>query len=367
MSASARPLRSVSEVAGTSFLRFLTSEAPASRSSRIAVAAVAGAIALVLGMISMIRRGQSADFLYWWLAGRVLVSGENPYRGIGPGTAYPLEGPFLYPMPAALVGALFSPLDHVFGAALFIALGFALAAYGLSSFGGWRVLVLLSTPAIWVFENAQWIPLLVGATLVPWMGWLLACKPTMGAALFAWRPDWRIIVGSALVTLVALAVQPSWPGDWITSVQGYPAGDQYRSPLGVPGGVLLLLVLLRWRRPESRLLLVMASIPQNYFFYDQLPLMLIPQRRQSLLRFVIWSHALRVLAEFTIDTSVPGWTTDVAMRSAALEPFIIWGLYIPAALMVLRRPNEGHVPAWLDRWLAHPRIPTWVRGKPETA
>jgi hypothetical protein len=35
-------------------------------------------------------------------------------------------------------------------------------------------------------------------------------------------------------------------------------------------------------------------------------------------------------------------------------------LYIPLTLMVLTRPNEGRIPAWLERRIA--RWPSWLRG-----
>ena len=39
---------------------------------------------------------------------------------------------------------------------------------------------------------------------------------------------------------------------------------------------------------------------------------------------------------------------------------IVWLLYLPCVAMVLRRPNEGVVPAWLDARLA--ALPRWLRG-----
>jgi hypothetical protein len=37
-------------------------------------------------------------------------------------------------------------------------------------------------------------------------------------------------------------------------------------------------------------------------------------------------------------------------------------LYLPATLLVLRRPNEGPVPTWLERRLKS--WPAWLRGIP---
>ena len=57
----------------------------------------------------------------------------------------------------------------------------------------------------------------------------------------------------------------------------------YKSPITVLGGPLLLLSVMRWRRPEGRLLLAMSLLPQNMLFYDQLLLWLIPKTRNQIM------------------------------------------------------------------------------------
>jgi hypothetical protein len=44
---------------------------------------------------------------------------------------------------------------------------------------------------------------------------------------------------------------------------------------------------------------------------------------------------------------------------------IVIGLYLPALWMILRRPNEGAVPAWLER--ASAVLPGWLRGRASVA
>jgi hypothetical protein len=34
--------------------------------------------------------------------------------------------------------------------------------------------------------------------------------------------------------------------------------------------------------------------------------------------------------------------------------------YLPALVIVLRRPNEGTAPRWLERWIAD--WPQWIHG-----
>ena len=338
-----------------------------SRRQRLAVALAFGLLAGMATLFTIEERFLGADFTYWWRAGRALLAGENPYATVVPMPRFP--GYFVYPLPAAVVAIPFAPLPPREGAALFVACGFALAAYGLSRDGWWRLGVLISLPAFRIFENAQWTPLLLGAALVPGWGWLLACKPTLGAALFAWRPSRRTLLGVMAISLLALLWLPTWPAEWLAIVRRNPEGTQYVPPVALPGGILLLMALLRWRRPEARLVVAMACVPQTFFFYDQLPLMLVPGTQLGIVAFAVWSHLLRAIAYVTVPGSLAStWYDSVAVRTQWLAPFILWGLYAPAVAMLLRRPNEGGAPAWLERLLEAGRVPAWLRGRaPESA
>jgi hypothetical protein len=126
------------------------------------------------------------------------------------------------------------------------------------------------------------------------------------------------------------------------------------APITLPGGIAALLALLRWRRFEARLFLTMACVPQLMYFADQLPLWLVPKtRRESIFlsasSLVAWASALII----TIRTG----------RQPAFDssPYVLLGVYLPALVMVLRRPNEGPIPAWLERFVA--RSPSWIRGR----
>ena len=47
------------------------------------------------------------------------------------------------------------------------------------------------------------------------------------------------------------------------------------------GGPLILLALLRWRRPEARLLVALGCIPHTTMLYEALPLFLVARRWQE--------------------------------------------------------------------------------------
>jgi hypothetical protein len=107
------------------------------------------------------------------------------------------------------------------------------------------------------------------------------------------------------------------------------------------GGPILLLALLRWRRPEARTLLAMSAMPQLTLFYDQLPLWLVPTTAwrslaMSVLSWVAW-------AQWYPSREVP---THVAIA----RPWIFALIYLPALVIVLapdnirlyRRPRSEH-------------------------
>jgi hypothetical protein len=90
------------------------------------------------------------------------------------------------------------------------------------------------------------------------------------------------------------------------------------------------------------------------FFSDQLTLLLIPNTAVELSVSVIWTHIIERLATVAHPPNGELIVTQV------WAPYILWGLYVPALLLVLRRRNEGAIPAWLERRIA--RWPSWIRG-----
>ena len=345
--------------------------APQSRRSwRVAMALAVGAVmgfasftAIAAANARLGHGPYGKDFTYWWRAAQAVRAGMSPYDVVRDEGEYPFSGAFRYTLPAAVVNVPLAHLRADIGGAIFVAASFALLTFGLLTTGAWRLPILLSGPAIAVVGSAQWPALLIGATLVPWVGFLLACKPTLGAVLFLWRPDRRIFWGGILICLLCLLVQPTWPLDWLRAATA-PTPDyaQYIVPLTSRGGALLLLALLRWRRPEARLLLLLACVPQNMFFYDQFPLLLVPQTPRSTLYYSAWTMLVHLMAIWI------GHPSDGALWSAYWQPIILWGLYVPALGILLARPNEGPAPALFERWLSHRHVPAWLRGRaPEAA
>jgi len=126
----------------------------------------------------------------------------------------------------------------------------------------------------------------------------------------------------------------------VSSPNCTPTGTKSnRREATIMGGPVLLLALLRWRRPEARLLLALAIVPQSILFYDQLLLWLVPATmRQSVLLSL-----LSVLALILGERGFPAGAGHAEV-TAAYAPMIMALLFLPCLIMVLRRPNVSDEP-----------------------
>jgi hypothetical protein len=102
----------------------------------------------------------------------------------------------------------------------------------------------------------------------------------------------------------------------------------------------MLLGLLRWKRPEARLLVAMSCVPQTAYLYEALPLFLIPRRYEE--GFVLSLASYAVL--LAVKVYEPAWAglDPVAQYMAerqTMGQWMVWVLYLPCLAMVLRRPN----------------------------
>jgi hypothetical protein len=174
-------------------------------------------------------------------------------------------------------------------------------------------------------------------------------KPNIGVAIFAWRPSWKNVMFAVLIFLVPTLIWPAWPRGWLISVRSSPA---HHAPALTGVGALALLSIFRWRRPEGRLLFVMSVVPHGLYFYDELPLWLVAQTHREAMLLVLTSW----LGWLAWNIASPG------PRVPDSAPWAVAALYLPATLMLLRRPNAGQIPPGIERIAAH--FPPWLRGQP---
>jgi hypothetical protein len=305
-----------------------TYPSPSRRSRLVAAVLIGLASAVFTGVVFTVTR-IPPDFEFWWRGARLLLSGSNPYHAVPHGANWPLPDPLFYPLPSLLLSLPLAPLPLPMAGAVFMGISGGLLAWYITRDGLWRLLIFVSASYLMAVRFGQWSPLLTVVALLPAAGWLAAMKPNLGLAVLSYRPSLLAVIGCAVVGLLSLAVLPSWPLDWHANLRvliGHPP------PIMTPIGPLLLLALLKWRRPETRLLLAMACVPQLLFFADQLPLFLIPKTRKeastlsacSFVAFFIWLSRL--------DTS------DQYVAMAATS--VLWSIYVPCLIMILMRPNR---------------------------
>jgi hypothetical protein len=320
---------------------------------RVSVSVIIGLYAAYLAWPGVGVVGAS-DFNQLWYAARALLAGGSPYTVVGPGRAFDWPFPLFYPLPAVLVAVPFTALTPAGASMLFSATGAALFAWVLSRSAPYRLAAVLSFSFYYAAAISQWSPLLVTSVLMPSLGFLLVVKPTIGLALWLYKPHWKAVAGGVLLLVISIVVRPEWPMEWI---QTFGAGTHIREPIATLGGPLVLLALLRWRRPEARLLVALACVPHTTLLYEALPLFLVPASWAQSLLLV----ALNWTAQIIVITLQPySSLADRAKMSATVSVALV---YLPCLIMILRRPNEGEIPAWLSRGLALARmaLPSWSR------
>jgi hypothetical protein len=301
------------------------------------------------------------DWTFHWRAGRAVWGRLNPYLVVVPTGPYPYSYYWFYPLPSVFLALPTAWLPAVWSSAITVAACGGILAFAVTRENYARLPLFLSSQFMMgAAAGSSPMMLVTAACAWPAMQWAISVKPNLGLAAFISRPTWIAVYGSVAMCALAFLVEPTWPWFWLRQIFAMKGGDSHTVlghivPIMVPGGQLVVLALLRWRRPDARLLFAMACVPQSMTFHDVLPLMLIPKTfRQSLimglLSFVAFFLALPILRN----------EPDMATMFHETAPFAVWFMYVPALVLVLLRPNEASVPTWIERltlgW------PHWLRG-----
>lgn len=307
------------------------------RRARIAVASVIATLASLFPIAEHIRvPTRPTDFGIIWFGARSLLHGIDPYPLVGPGRTYPWDWDLLYPATSMVVAMPFSWLSEPAAAALFVWISTALLAYAITE-KGWDLLFLFPSSAFIVAARAaQWSPLFSAAFCLPWLGFVLAAKPNVGGAIALASGSRRLLVtammGGLALVAISVALLPSWPMEWFAAVRG---ATHLTAPIVSVGGFVILLSALRWRRPEARLILLLACVPQTGSWYEALPLLLVAQtRRESQILSLVSSIGFLSIRFLIHGQPEPQFNREVSALMVAFA-------YLPAMIVVLRRPNTA--------------------------
>jgi len=264
------------------------------------------------------------------LGAKAWLAGQDPYATVAAGGPHE-RIPLMYPFPAVLLFVPFVTIPAPFVDVLWNGVGAGCLAWALTSEQLFppSLLMFIATPFVMAVQASQWTPQLTAAALLPWGGWLFACKPTTALWLFAYRPTRRHVITALIAVSISLVLWPTWPLAWRATFGRLTVV----APVTVFGGVLTLLALLRWRRPEARLLAAMAVVPHSPIIYETLPLFLVPASWVE--AAVLWAGATAAVIvhdAFGPYATAPEWL--IASGRA-----VVWCVYLPALVMILRRPN----------------------------
>ena len=314
------------------------------RRQRILVALCVAAVAMAgLAWQAHVRGHGRTDFSLIWFGARAILAGQNPYELVGPGLQFDWVYPLLYPGTALVTGIPFVWLSENAASVAFVGLSSLLFSYGITR-GSWHLLPLFASEAFrQSVMAAQWSLILTAALFLPWLAALVAVKPQAGIPVVASTATQGLraaAIGGLALLLISLVLMPSWPMEWLTLVRG-PV-DHMRPRVLTAGGVLVLLLLTRWRRPEAWLIITLACLPQTLASYNLLMLLTVACTFKQAGALVLISTAggyadpYLISAEHTAE-ELHRFLANVEVATA----------YLPATLIVLRRPNSGDGPAWL--------------------
>ena len=289
--------------------------------------------------------GPVTDFDQIVLGAQVALAGGDPYAVIGPERAIHWPWPLYFPMTALVVVLPFVALPLAVAGAVFFGLSAGILAYVVTRDSRAPLAWFVAAPFLQAMLGQQPIPLVTAGWFVSvLMGLGVAMKPTIGLAVLAGARRWRDVIvaltAASLIGLLSFALAPAWPLRWLDATRGAPHRIIALYPWG---GWLTLLAVFRWRRPEARLLVVLSLVPQTVMAYAILPLMLVPRTpREHAVLIAGGTLAAALFARIgppmnPLHADGFAW----ADRAHAVSvPLVVWLAYVPAVVMVLRRPNE---------------------------
>jgi hypothetical protein len=323
-------------------LEKLTSLTPSLR-SRIIVSFICAAWGATLIHTQYVDHASHTDFGMVWYGARAVINRVDPYALIGPGREFNYPWPLIYPVPALLVVAPLSPLSESVAATIFIALSSGLLAFGITRDGWYRLPIFVTEAFAASARLGQWSIILTAALFLPFLGAIAIAKPQAALPILAGAKSSKTvsagIAGALVLVFVSTVLQPDWIGEWL---RGITSAKHMEPPVIRFGGLMILLVLLRWRRPEAWLIATLACLPQSWGWYGTLAVFTIPASfAEAVVLAGVATVGVYVGSLILPDVQIPN---DLFAWVGSL---IVFTVYLPAVVLVLRRPNEGPLPAWL--------------------
>lgn len=312
---------------------------------RILVAVGLAALAAIMHYVRALEHGGLSDFSSIWYGARFMLEGRNPYELIGPGQLVPTPSRAFYPATAFAAAIPLTLIPFHVAGAVFVFLSTALLAWGSTRDGWHRLPMFPSIAFLTSAQLGQWSILFTAAAFIPAIAFVSLAKPQAALPVLTGnessRPFWWAMGGAGTLLLVSFYLMPQWPREWWTALG---TTDHFVPPITQFGGPAIALVLLRWRRPEAWLVLVAACLPQTWYPYNGLILMAVAFTYRDACILSLVSSLGWLIAALAGDGNTRSSETREVMSAT-----LIAACYLPATIMVLRRPNQGPEPFWM-RW-----------------
>jgi len=315
--------------------------------NRVMVALLVAVFAATLHYLRANLNHGWSDFTPLWQAARLLLSGQDPYQLIGPDRQYHSAYPMYYPATTFVAVTPFAAIPSFqWASTFFVFVSSVLLAYGCTR-DDWRLLPIFPSIAFLTSATlAQWSIIITAMLFIPALGFLALAKPQSSLPVLSSseRPaTYWAIAGGLFLLLMSLALMPGWPREWWTMAR---SSRDFVPPLLRFAGFAIPVVLLKWRRPESWLVLVSACVPQTWPPYNGLVLMTVANTyREASFLSLISSASWICFAWFADGLG------DARERSMMAGVLNLFG-YLPAVLLILRRPNVGAGPFAIGRFLS---------------
>ena len=285
---------------------------------RLAISIAIGAASALWCWAILSRNHQgAADFQWAIRLAQHLLTGQAPYDT-------PLEQ---YPPAAALLGLPFVRLPGEIAGALFFGVSSGLLAFGLTRTGYTRLLIFFAYPYWAAMITVQWSPLVAASAFFWWLAPVALMKPNISLPVFLSNLSRRAFLACGIVLAVSLALTLRWYGEWPRQLGNY---DHF-FPAAIFPGILILLALFKLRdglHNKDALLLILASVVPQRWFYDAFILWLIPKSRREIIFTVAASWPVALLRWYGAPnmTQVGRWS--------------VFGFYLPMLAVILLR-DEG--------------------------
>lgn len=313
---------------------------------RLAVALLISTIAAAIHYFHSAAIGGISDFTSLWFGSRLLSLGQNPYVLIGPLKLIGLPSPLVYPAPALVAIYPLTLLPFRLAGTVFVFISAGLLAFGATRDGWQRLPIFASVAFVTSAELGQWSMLMTAAVFMPALSFFSTAKPQAFLPIVASSPKRATWIWAAIGTMILFAASflllPNWPLAWWRFVS---TTDFLRVPIASFGGLAICLVLIRWRRAEAWLVFIAACMPQSWYAYNGLILLVVATTFREASILSLTSSAGWVIAYLYF---VGDWRS--AETRSVMESVLVALCYLPATMLVLRRPNVGPLPLSIS-WL----------------